>query len=68
MLNRDDLEPGDFILGWEDSDAMRYCHTFNLMEINDLILAVKDEASVFETYDADGRSGIMNSYVILRRS
>lgn len=67
-LNLRELDPGDHLLGWQNTDALRYCHHFEDEEIDRLIAALPT-GTARETcrYSADGRSGDLNRYVILQR-
>jgi tRNA (uracil-5-)-methyltransferase TRM9 len=61
-----DVEPGDYLLDWRrGTQALRYCHHVNDAEQADLIAVT--ELTLIETYRADGESGDMNAYVVLRR-
>lgn len=62
------LEPGDALLGWQDeADAFRYCHSFSDDETDDLVRAVEAHADVVARFSADGNSGRLNTYLVLRR-
>lgn len=69
------FEPGDHLIGWQnDPRAYRYCHHFDDAQIADLVRGVRtfykcDEVPVreLERFNADGRSGDLNRYVILKR-
>lgn len=60
------LEPGDCLLGWCDTDAIRYCHSFSDADLAALA-ACDPRAQVVARFDADGRSGHMNAYLVFRR-
>ncbi|MDO5335374.1 MAG: class I SAM-dependent methyltransferase [Coriobacteriia bacterium] len=63
-----DLEPGDYLMGWRDEgDVFRYCHSFAPEEIDELLAAVSDSAELVERFEADGRTGDLNTYLVLRR-
>lgn len=65
-INPDELEENDFILDWQRGvTAFRYCHYTNDEEIEKLI----DETSLEleKEYTADGKSGNLNFYQILRK-
>lgn len=65
----DALEPGDHLLGWQDGTSLRYCHHFEEREIDQLIKALPaGTVRPFERYSADGRTGNLNRYVLLRRT
>ena len=66
-LGLPELAPGDFMLGWKDEPgAYRYCHSFSEEEIDRLLASVSDRADVLACFDADGRTGDLNEYVVLR--
>lgn len=67
-FNLRELDPGDHLLGWQDIEALRYCHHFEDEEIDRLIAALPaGTAREVCRYSADGRSGDLNRYVILQR-
>lgn len=58
----------DYLMGWDSSmDVLRYCHHTSDEEIDDLLFQLKDRAELVESYVADGASGRLNRYVILRK-
>lgn len=69
-LAADDLEPGDYVLGWQDSQsARRYCHSFTVDEVRALAHAARSQLERdfdFEFLEADGRSGRLNCYLVAR--
>lgn len=65
--DRDKLEPGDYLLGWQDSGIFRYCHSFNDNEVTRLIDSVAPVAREVARFRADGRTGALNSYVVLQK-
>jgi SAM-dependent methyltransferase len=61
-------EPEDFLLGWQDdAHAQRYCHSFEETEIDELAYSMRGYAREEARFSADGRSGDLNRYLILRR-
>jgi SAM-dependent methyltransferase len=60
-----DAQDGDFFLGWQgDCETLRYCHDYSETEINKLVdLCGAQEIARFS---ADGKSGNLNRYVVLR--
>ncbi len=63
-----DLGEGDYLLGWQGRPhAFRYCHSFGEGEVDALVAAVADEAELVARFDSDGRSGALNTYLVLRR-
>ncbi|MDO4796589.1 MAG: class I SAM-dependent methyltransferase [Coriobacteriales bacterium] len=61
-------DPGDYILGWQnDPEAQRYCHSFDDAEIDALAAHVASDACETARFLADGKSGKLNQYLVLRR-
>jgi SAM-dependent methyltransferase len=60
-----DLEPGDVLLAWGEGGAYRFCHFVEPEEADRLVAATGLEAVA--SYRADGRSGDLNLYFVLRR-
>ena len=59
---------GDCLLGWKnEKGAHRYCHSFSDEEINDLVSAVSNEAYLKARFQADGRTGTLNEYLVFQR-
>ena len=64
----DALDEGDYLLGWKNAEGVwRYCHHFSDEEIDRLVAAVSDRARLIDAFEADGRTGAMNRYVVLQR-
>lgn len=64
-----ELEPGDHFLGWQDrSDLLRYCHHFNEAEVDSLATSAAPIAREIARLSADGASGALNRYLVLRRT
>ncbi len=62
------LDEGDYLLGWQGDEATpRYCHSFSETEIDDLVAAVDGRARLIGRFRADGRTGQMNTYLILQK-
>ena len=62
-------DKGDYLLGWQGrQDVRRYCHSFDEGDIDELIRAVAPLAQEIERFSADGKSGDLNRYVVLRRA
>lgn len=59
-----ELEPNDYLLDWRrGGEALRYCHYIDDKERDSLIL---DSGFRLEKkYRADGKSGILNEYIII---
>lgn len=65
--NLQGLEAGDYLLGWQDrTDVLRYCHDFSEQEIDGLAQAIASAEEVAR-YSADGATGNLNRYLIMRR-
>ena len=61
----EDLEAGDRLLRWSDGAGVRYCHFAGPAEASELTAASGLER--LETFRADGASGELNLYHLLRR-
>lgn len=62
------FEKGDCLLGWKNErGAYRYCHSFSESEIDDLIKSVSNKAALKARFQADGRTGKMNEYAVLKK-
>ncbi len=69
-LDAAQLEAGDYFLGWQSEPGLwRYCHSFEEGEIDALVAAACEggEAREVARFSADGKSGVMNRYVVLRK-
>lgn len=65
----DALEPGDHLLGWQDvRGAYRYCHHADEAELDALAASVAGLAREEARFSADGASGTLNRYLLLRRA
>lgn len=61
------LDEGDYLLGWNGSyDTFRYCHSFSDDEIDALLEPLYGSFDVVARYSADGRTGDLNAYTVLR--
>ncbi len=59
-------DAGDYLLGWQnDEGAQRYCHSFSEDEVDELAKA-SSHATEIARYSADGKSGNLNRYLVLR--
>ena len=71
QLNPAMLDQGDFLLGWQDEalgpGTIRYCHSFTSEEVGALAAQVQTQADVVAHFEADGRTGDLNQYLILKR-
>jgi len=60
------LEEGDFLLDWDKSGLPRYCHNFSDEEVEQLKSELqKMGLKVVNEYNADGKEGNLNRYLIL---
>lgn len=67
-IRHDELDPGDCFLGWqEDSRPLRFCHHIDETELDDLTTHVAPRARELARWSADGSSGTLNRYLLLRR-
>lgn len=63
------LDSGDYLLGWQNKPgAYRYCHSFTRQEADALVASVEGEAEPVARFEADGRTGNLNAYLVLRRA
>ena len=66
-LGLPELPPNDYLLGWQDTQGLyRYCHHFDEQEIERLLVAVADSAELVSRFEADGKTGNLNEYVVMR--
>ena len=66
-LDISDFDEGDYLLGWKNKPGVyRYCHHFSEGEIDALAASVTDKADVVARFLSDGRTGDMNSYLVLK--
>ena len=62
-----ELPGNDYLLGWQDTQGLyRYCHHFDEPEIERLLAMVADSADLVSRFEADGKTGNLNEYVVLR--
>lgn len=57
----------DYLLGWQDTNTWRYCHSFSDADISALIESVADRATLAERFRADGHTGDANEYLVFKR-
>ena len=69
-LKEGELEEGDCLLGWQGSEqCWRYCHSFTEGEARDLAAAALERAGLnaqTQTFEADGRNGRLNRYLLFK--
>ena len=64
----DGLSPRDYLLGWQErDDVLRFAHDFSEAEVDELAAAVADRAAELARFSADGATGDLNRYLVLRR-
>ena len=62
------LDENDYLLGWQNStEALRYCHNFNAVQIDELIASINGTAMPIARFEADGKSDDLNAYLILQK-
>lgn len=60
------LDPGDYLIGWNAvPGVLRYCHSFDSCEIDELLQDAGLQKNVVVRFQADGKTGCMNAYVVL---
>lgn len=60
-------EGNDYLLSWQNRhDVVRYCHFCDEDDIDHLVRGVLPLADEVARFSADGRSGTLNRYVVLR--
>lgn len=60
---------GDYLLGWKNEPgAYRYCHSFSTEEINELIDGTSATTTLKARFQADGRTGNLNEYLVLQKN
>ena len=67
-LADDAFDEGDYLLGWKNVEgAWRYCHHFSDEEESRLVGTVSTRAHLIDMFEADGRTGAMNKYLVLQK-
>lgn len=62
------LDEGDFLLGWNDMPGVyRYCHSFSADELDAFIAHCGSCAQLVDRFEADGKNGQMNGYLVFRK-
>jgi len=60
------LDPGDYLLGWKNLPGVyRYCHSFSDTEVDALAASVADQVTLVDRFSSDGRTGNLNTYLVL---
>lgn len=69
-LRAGQLEEGDCLLGWQGSErCWRYCHSFTEEEAHELAAAALERAGLsahLQSFEADGRNGRLNRYLLFK--
>lgn len=66
-IDAEQLDAGDYLLGWKNlPGAWRYCHNFEEDEIEKLVDTLGARVHLIDQFSADGRSGNLNTYVVLQ--
>ena len=60
------LEPGDYLLSWQDTGTYRYCHNFTPPEVAQLVDEAALTPQIATTYNSDGRTQNLNHYLVLQ--
>lgn len=63
----DFAQQNDYLLGWQQTDTWRYCHSFTESEINELIVALSSQSVLVERFRADGKTNNANEYLVFKR-
>lgn len=67
-IERSALEPGDRFLCWQErEDVFRFSHSFDDSEIELLANSVNGSAEIIEIFNADGKHGDLNTYLVFRK-
>lgn len=67
-LDRTQLEMGDHFLGWQDDNTVpRFCHQIDEAELDRLVHSLTTPVEELMRFNADGKSGKLNRYSVLRR-
>lgn len=62
------LEENDYLMGWKDTrGSYRYCHHFDMLEIERLSQHIASRARLLKSFDADGKGQKLNHYCIWQR-
>jgi hypothetical protein len=64
-IDERELEVGDHLLPWGSTSLYRYCHFTPPEELRGLLPS--DRTEQLEEYSADGKSGDLNHYLVVRR-
>jgi len=63
-----ELERGDCLLGWKDKPSTyRYCHDFTDAEIDAIAAHASCRVRQLQRFRADGKSGDLNTYLVLQK-
>lgn len=59
-----DLDENDYLLGWQKTASLRYCHYFDDHEIETLIS--QSRLKLISSYTADGKNHQLNKYYLVK--
>lgn len=60
-----DLEPGDYLIGWQGKpSAVRYCHSFSDVDVDDLAAYGTAYRSLADRFRADSHTHAANEYLV----
>ncbi len=63
-----DLEPSDYLLGWQGSDeVLRYCHSFTGDELERCLQELEGRIRLLSRFRSDGKSGRLNEYLVFQK-
>lgn len=63
------LDADDYLVGWQDAPGVyRYCHSFDERQIDALLASVAARTMPVARFEADGRTGDLNAYAVLKVS
>ena len=69
-VSKIELDAGDYLLGFSDCKGIyRYCHTFSNEEIDCILNSAQKIVPFVQVtrFSADGKTGNLNEYAILRK-
>ena len=62
-----ELEENEWLMGWQDSaEFLRYCHSFADGDSEALIEHMNGKATLIADYEADGKPGNLNRYLMFK--
>ena len=65
-LEAADFDEGDYLLGWQNlPDVFRFCHHFTHDEVAGMLSGLPSYVREVARFDDDGRTGALNTYIVL---